>query len=118
MALYLDGARYALYNSADLKDWRHLCDVELPGALGVPRFLFRCRRTAPPTTSAGCSGGANGSYLVGRFDGCHLRAGRRATALRLERADLRRPDVERLAGGRWPAHPDRLGAAGHARDAF
>lgn len=68
MALYLDGARYALYNSADLKDWRHLCDVELPGAWECPDFF--------PLPADGAADdvrwvfwGANGSYLVGRFDG-------------------------------------------------
>jgi sucrose-6-phosphate hydrolase SacC (GH32 family) len=68
MALYLDGAQYALYNSPDLKHWAHLQDVELPGAWECPDFF--------PLAVDGNVGderwvfwGANGTYLVGSFDG-------------------------------------------------
>jgi sucrose-6-phosphate hydrolase SacC (GH32 family) len=79
MALFLDGNDYALFDSPDLKSWKRLCGVKVPGAGECPEFF---EIAVDPSTPDGAVArgaqqgdtrwvfyGGNGLYLVGRFDG-------------------------------------------------
>jgi sucrose-6-phosphate hydrolase SacC (GH32 family) len=68
MALYLDGEDYALFASPDLVDWTRLCDVVLPGASECPDF-FELPVDGDPARTKWLFWGANGTYLLGTFDG-------------------------------------------------
>jgi len=72
MALYLEEDRYGLLSSADLKTWTRLSGVRLPGSSECPDFF-----ELPVEDGAGESRwvfwGADGRYLVGRFDGAEFR---------------------------------------------
>ncbi len=68
MALYLDRNDYALFSSPDLKRWTRLCDIELPGCSECPDF-FELPVDGDAQDTRWVFWGANGSYLLGRFDG-------------------------------------------------
>ncbi|MGC3958526.1 MAG: glycoside hydrolase family 32 protein [Verrucomicrobiota bacterium] len=68
MALYLDKSDYALFSSPDLKRWQKLSDVTLPGDSECPDF-FEIAVAGDPLNSRWVFYGANGMYLVGKFDG-------------------------------------------------
>ena len=68
MALYLDGNDYALFSSPDLKQWKKLSDVHLPGDSECPNF-FRIAAAGDPQNPRWVFYGASGNYLVGTFDG-------------------------------------------------
>jgi sucrose-6-phosphate hydrolase SacC (GH32 family) len=68
MALYLDGNDYALYGSPDLKAWTKLCDVVLPDCTECPDF-FPLAVDGDPNDARWVFWGANGTYLLGDFDG-------------------------------------------------
>lgn len=73
MALYLDGDRFALLASPDLKEWTKLEEVRVPGSIECPDFF-----EIPVEGEAGQSRWvfwtANNAYLVGTFDGKHFQA--------------------------------------------
>jgi fructan beta-fructosidase len=68
MALYLKGNDYALYASPDLKDWTPVQQIVLPGADECPD-LFPLAVDGDRTDMRWVFWGANGTYLVGTFDG-------------------------------------------------
>jgi fructan beta-fructosidase len=68
MALYLDGHDYALFGSADLKHWKKLCDVPLPGSSECPDF-FPLAVDDDSKRTKWVFWGANGNYRLGAFDG-------------------------------------------------
>lgn len=68
MALYLEGSDYALYASPDLKSWAPLQRIVLPGADECPD-LFPLAVDGDPADVRWVFWGANGTYLVGTFDG-------------------------------------------------
>lgn len=68
MVLYLDEYEYALLGSADLKAWTRLQDLTLPGATECPDF-FPLAVDGDPRDVRWVFWGANGTYLIGRFDG-------------------------------------------------
>lgn len=68
MALYLDHNDYALFSSPDLKSWRKLSDVNLPGDAECPNF-FQMRLDGAARNPRWVFFGASGVYLVGKFDG-------------------------------------------------
>jgi sucrose-6-phosphate hydrolase SacC (GH32 family) len=68
MALYLDGNDYALYGSPDLKAWTKLCDVVLPDCTECPDF-FPLAVDGDAEDVRWVFWGANGTYLLGSFDG-------------------------------------------------
>ncbi|MBL7201802.1 MAG: glycoside hydrolase family 32 protein [Anaerolineae bacterium] len=68
MALYLEENDYALFTSPDLKAWSHACDVVLPGASECPD-LFELPVDGDPGDTRWVFWGANGTYLLGTFDG-------------------------------------------------
>lgn len=68
MALYLDQSDFALFSSPDLKHWKKLCDVKLPGTSECPEF-FETAVDGNKQDARWIFYGGNGRYLVGRFDG-------------------------------------------------
>ncbi len=68
MALYLDHNDYALFSSPDLKNWQKLSDVNLPGDSECPNF-FQVPLDGDIQNPRWIFFGANGVYLVGKFDG-------------------------------------------------
>jgi len=68
MALYLDHNDFALFGSRDLKQWEKLCDVKLPGNAECPEF-FEMPVDGNSQNTRWIFYGANGRYLVGKFDG-------------------------------------------------
>lgn len=68
MALYLDGSDFALFSSSDLKQWQRLCKVTLPGTIECPEF-FEIPVEGSAQSTRWVFYGANGGYLIGRFDG-------------------------------------------------
>ena len=68
MALYLDGNDYALFTSPDLKQWKKLSDVHLPGDAECPNF-FEIPVDGNRQDTRWVFFGATGNYLVGKFDG-------------------------------------------------
>lgn len=74
MALYLDGDRFALFTSPNLKQWTKIQELALPGCDECPDFF-----ALPVQNGAGRSGdaaahrwvftAANGRYVLGAFDG-------------------------------------------------
>ncbi|MBN1642554.1 MAG: GH32 C-terminal domain-containing protein [Anaerolineae bacterium] len=73
MALYLEDSDYTLLASPDLVHWTRLCDVVLPGASECPDF-FPLPVDGNPEDVRWVFWGANGTYLVGRFDGARFEA--------------------------------------------
>jgi fructan beta-fructosidase len=68
MALYLDGEAFVLYGSPDLKEWKKLYDVPMPGTGECPDF-FELPVDGDPGKSKWVYWGANGNYRLGTFDG-------------------------------------------------
>ncbi|MBM3335688.1 glycoside hydrolase family 32 protein [Candidatus Sumerlaeota bacterium] len=73
MALYLDKNDFALFGSNDLKTWKRLCDVAVPGTSECPEF-FEIPVDGNKSNTRWVFYGGNGSYLVGRFDGTTFKA--------------------------------------------
>jgi sucrose-6-phosphate hydrolase SacC (GH32 family) len=73
MALYLEENEYALYASPDLKSWVDLQQLTLPGASECPD-LFPLAVDGDPADVRWVFWGANGTYLVGSFDGQRYQA--------------------------------------------
>ena len=68
MALYLDRNDYVLLSSPDLKQWKKLSDVNLPGDSECPNF-FQIAVEGHPQNTRWVFFGASGNYLIGTFDG-------------------------------------------------
>jgi len=68
MALYLDGNDFALFSSANLKQWEKLCDVRIEGSSECPEF-FALPLDGSPKDMRWVFYGGNGLHRVGRFDG-------------------------------------------------
>ena len=68
MALYLDKNDYGLFTSPDLKSWKRLSSVSIPGTSECPEF-FEIPLDGKRRDTRWIFYGGNGRYLVGRFDG-------------------------------------------------
>jgi fructan beta-fructosidase len=68
MALYLDGNKYALLASENLKEWTPLCEIDMPGASECPD-LFELPVDGDPENRKWVFWGGNGNYVIGAFDG-------------------------------------------------
>ena len=68
MALYLDHDNYALFSSANLKQWEKLSDVTLPGDSECPEF-FEIPVDGNIQNTRWIFYGGKGLYLIGEFDG-------------------------------------------------
>ncbi|MHB1038095.1 MAG: glycoside hydrolase family 32 protein [Pirellulales bacterium] len=117
MALYLDGDRYALFGSPDLKQWAKLCDVPLPGASECPDF-FELPVDGDPARAKWVFWGGNGTYRLGSFDGQQFRPATESlkslwgsndyaaqTYSDIPPRDGRRIQIAWMSGGRYPEMP-------------
>jgi sucrose-6-phosphate hydrolase SacC (GH32 family) len=117
MALYLDGNTYALFGSPNLKEWKKLCDVEVPGTAECPDF-FEMPIDGDAKKTKWVFWGANNRYLLGSFDGqkftpeagpfdSHWGRNRYAaqTFADIPRADGRRIQIAWMQGGDYPDMP-------------
>ena len=68
MALYLDHNDYAIFESHDLKQWKKLQDLTLPGDAECPNF-FEIPLDDAVKSARWVFFGASGIYVVGTFDG-------------------------------------------------
>lgn len=68
MALYLDGSDYGLFSSPDLKQWRQMSRVSIPGTSECPEF-FEIAGDGHQRDTRWIFYGGNGRYLIGGFDG-------------------------------------------------
>lgn len=68
MALYLDGSRYGIFGSKNLKAWSPLSQVEIPHASECPDF-FELPIEGEKGRKLWVFWGASGYYRLGKFDG-------------------------------------------------
>lgn len=68
MALYLEGDRFALLASPNLKEWTKLQEIRIAGASECPDF-FPLPIEDEPNATKWVFWSANNSYLIGDFDG-------------------------------------------------
>ena len=66
MALYLDGDEFGLYGSPNLKSWKELSRLHLPGSTECPELFEIAVRGGPHKW---IFHGGNLRYLIGSFDG-------------------------------------------------
>jgi sucrose-6-phosphate hydrolase SacC (GH32 family) len=67
-ALYLDGDRFALFSSPDLKDWTKMQELSIPGTSECPDF-FPIALDGDASKTKWILTAADNGYLVGDFDG-------------------------------------------------
>ena len=116
MALYLDGDKYALFGSPNLKEWTKLSDVPPLGRERMPRHLRAARGRRRQQHAVGLLG--RQQQLPDRHVRRHdVHQGGRAVPLRARQQLLRRADLQRHSQGGRPADPDRLDARRHATPA-
>lgn len=72
MALYLDGDKFALLSSPNLKDWTKLCDIVVRGGSECPDF-FALPVDGDTNNVKWVFWVANNCYLLGTFDGTTFR---------------------------------------------
>jgi sucrose-6-phosphate hydrolase SacC (GH32 family) len=117
MALYLDGNDYGLFASPDLKQWRQLCKLTLPGVSECPD-LFPVAVAGDRANVKWVFWGANGVHLIGSFDGQTFKReseplpadyGANFYAAQtwsdIPQADGRRIQIAWMAGGKYPGMP-------------
>ena len=117
MALFLDGNDFTLYGSPDLKQWSHLCDLEVAHTGECPD-LFELPVDGDAANTRWVFWGAAGVYRLGSFDGTSFSAD--TPALRCELGpngyaaqtwsdvapeDGRRIQISWMRGGHFPAMP-------------
>ncbi len=68
MALYLMKNDYTLFTSPDLKEWKRIGDITIPGCSECPD-IFELPVDGDPDNKKWVFWGANGSYVIGKFDG-------------------------------------------------
>jgi sucrose-6-phosphate hydrolase SacC (GH32 family) len=71
MALYLDKTDFAIFGSPNLKQWKKLCDVSMPGCGECPDF-FELPLDGNKADTRWVFTNANESYRIGRFDGTNF----------------------------------------------
>ena len=117
MALYLDKDLFALFASADLKEWTKLHDVKVAGSSECPDF-FDLPVDGDGTARKWVFWAANGNYLIGAFDGKRFTSesgphrsewGRNCYAAQtwsdVPESDGRRLQIAWMARGAYPGMP-------------
>ena len=97
MALFLSGNEYALFSSPDLKTWKGLSTVHVPGGRECPD-LFTLPVNGDAADLKWVFWAANGNYLVGTFDGTEFHPESEVLARRSRQELLRGADLVRAAG--------------------
>jgi len=117
MALYLDGDRFGLFSSPDLKNWTSTQTLTLPGCDECPDF-FEMPVQGSPNEHRWVFTAANGRYLVGEFDGQKFTPESRVlpgdyganfyavqTYSDIPQSDGRRIQIAWMRGGEYPHMP-------------
>ena len=117
MALFLDRSDYRLLGSKNLREWKTVADLTLPGVSECPDF-FELSVDGDSTDTRWVFWGASGGYVLGRFDGAifapvtavqHAERGTNGYAAQtwsdLPETDGRRIQISWMAGGKYPAMP-------------
>ncbi|MFT3784801.1 MAG: glycoside hydrolase family 32 protein [Tepidisphaeraceae bacterium] len=115
VALYLDGDRFALFSSPDLKDWTKLQELSIPGCSECPDF-FPLPLDGNASDPRWVLTAADGGYLAGTFDGktfvtdgktLRVEAGINNYAVQTysDTPDGRRIQIGWLRDGRFPQMP-------------
>lgn len=115
VALYLDGDRFALFSSPNLKDWTKLQELSIPGCSECPDF-FPMPLDGDNSKTKWVLTAADAGYLVGDFDGAHfttdgatqrIEAGRNYYAVQTFSGvpDGRRIQIGWLRDGSFPQMP-------------
>jgi fructan beta-fructosidase len=117
MALYLDQDNYGLFGSPNLKRWRRLADVKMPGSGECPDF-FELPVDGDAHNTKWVFWAANNRYRLGRFDGkaftpeselleSHWGKNRYAaqTFADIPAGDGRRIQIAWMSGGQYPGMP-------------
>jgi levanase/fructan beta-fructosidase len=117
MALYLQGNDFALFSSPNLKEWDHLHNVDIPGGDECPDF-FPLKAEREPEVVKWVLMAANGTYLVGKFDGQRFTPetkpqpsdeGENFYAIQsysdVPKSDGRRIQIAWMRNGRYPGMP-------------
>jgi sucrose-6-phosphate hydrolase SacC (GH32 family) len=68
LQLYRDKSSYGFFDSTDLKNWRPLSEVHIPGETECPE-LFEIPFEDDPGKTRWIVQGRSGLYLIGKFDG-------------------------------------------------
>lgn len=68
MALYLDKNDYALFTSDNIREWKEVSRLQIPGCEECPD-IFELKIDNNPQNTKWVFWGGNGSYLIGSFDG-------------------------------------------------
>ena len=68
MTLFLEKNDYAVFVSKDLKAWERSCNIQIPGCTECPD-LFELPVDGDANNKKAVFWGANGSYIIGNFDG-------------------------------------------------
>lgn len=117
MALYIDKSTFSLFGSSNLKKWDKLCDVQVEASSECPD-LFELPVDGDPSQTRWVFWAANGSYLLGTFDGTTFQAD--GPALRsnwgancyaaqswsdIPASDGRRLQIAWMNGGKYPDMP-------------
>ena len=116
LALYLDGDEYGLFTSPDLKQWKQIQTVKIPGSSECPDFFPL--KIQGEKTQKWVLTGANGHYLVGDYDGVQFKSegppqaadtGANYYAVQtysdIPAKDGRRIQIAWMTGGKYPEMP-------------
>ena len=117
MSLFLDGGKYALFGSPNLKEWTKLSNLPPSGAEECPD-MFELPVDRDPQNTRWVFWGGNNNYLIGRFDGTTFT--KEAGPFRFEygnnhyaaqsysdipKEDGRRIQIAWMQGGKYPGMP-------------
>jgi fructan beta-fructosidase len=117
MSLFLDGNDYALFSSPHLKEWTHLCDINLPDTGECPD-IFELSVDGNSANTRWIFWGGNGNYYIGSFDGHEFQP--ESDVLRVDlganfyaaqtwsdipSSDGRRLQIAWMSGGKYPDMP-------------
>ncbi len=118
MALCLDGNDFALFVSPDLKQWRRLCDIQLPGFTSCPGILELPVDDDKEKTKWVFWGAHCGNYIIGTFNGLDFR--QESEVLQMDwganfcspqtwsdipSSDARTLQIAWMSGGKYPGMP-------------
>jgi len=116
LALYLDGDEYGLFTSPNLKQWKQIQTIKMPGSSECPDFFPI--KVQGEKTQKWVLTGANGHYIIGDYDGALFKpdgppqvsdTGANYYAVQtysdIPAKDGRRIQIAWMSGGKYPEMP-------------